>query len=219
MKDRRRIIMTAAGVVLSGIGCGFIKAAMLGTDPFTGAVTGLCRLLGMGYGSLYVIINAVLLLTVWFTDRHYVGIATLINVVGMGYIVQFTSEAVLKGVGAAGLSGIVVELCLFFIGMMILCAGTSLYFTADLGVSTYDAAALILRDKKGRSLKGCRIGTDLLCVIVAVILGASIGAGTVATAFFMGPFIEFFNRHLAEPLLSRERKSHSPMIANGGKVC
>ncbi|MCI8550929.1 MAG: Tat pathway signal sequence [Lachnospiraceae bacterium] len=213
MKDKRRIIMTIVGVALSGIGDGFIKAAMLGLDPFTGAATGLSQMLGMGYGNFYAIFNFLLLLMIWFVDKHYIGIATLVNMVGIGYMIQYTSEGILRFVADMALSGMGLQLILFFIGILILCAGTSLYFTADLGVSTYDASALILKDKTGHSLKICRIGTDLLCVVVALVFGANIGLGTVITAFCMGPFIEFFNRNLAEPILCRH------FIAKRQKIC
>ena len=57
-----------------------------------------------------------------------------------------------------------------------------------------------------------RIITDLCCVIIGVILfllaGGTVakiptiaGVGTIITAFFMGPLIEVFNRHVARPIL------------------
>ena len=62
------------------------------------------------------------------------------------------------------------------------------------------------------SLQYVRIITDLVCVILGVALfllaggtPAQIptiaGVGTIITAFFMGPLIEFFNVHIARPVL------------------
>ena len=85
--------------------------------------------------------------------------------------------------------------------------------TADLGVSTYDAVALIIVNtwKKGK-FQYVRIITDLVCVVLGCLLfilsGGKIsqiptiaGIGTIITAFFMGPLIEFFNVHIARPIL------------------
>ena len=201
MKKGRRIVMTVTGVLLSGIGCGFIKAAMLGTDPFTAALTGLGGLVGTGYGNIYAIVNFLLFLAVWRLDQHYIGIATLVNMIGLGYVVQYTALGV--GRVMARIAGVWIfpQFLSFALGLVILCVGSSLYFTADMGVSTYDAAALILRDKSRRSFKACRMGTDLACVAIALFTGASVGFGTVVTAFFMGPVVDFFNKSLAEPLL------------------
>ena len=85
--------------------------------------------------------------------------------------------------------------------------------TADLGVSTYDAVAIVLAYKwKLGKFHFCRVGTDLVCVIagsVIFLLGGGsfneiptiVGIGTIITAFFMGPLIELFNEKIARPLL------------------
>ena len=88
--------------------------------------------------------------------------------------------------------------------------------TADLGVSTYDAIALIICNtwKKGK-FQYVRIITDLFCVVTGCILfvisGGGLlkiptiaGIGTIITAFFMGPLIEFFNVHIARPILKEK---------------
>jgi uncharacterized membrane protein YczE len=103
-------------------------------------------------------------------------------------------------------------LCLV-IGVVIICFGSAFYMTADLGVSTYDAVALIIVNtwKKGK-FQYVRIITDLVCVALGITLfllagGAVlqiptiVGIGTIITAFFMGPLIEFFNVHVARPIL------------------
>ena len=64
----------------------------------------------------------------------------------------------------------------------------------------------------------CRIITDLICVLIGaglcLIGGYSIsrvftvvGVGTIITAFFMGPLIEFFNVHVARPFLEGKKKA------------
>ena len=87
--------------------------------------------------------------------------------------------------------------------------------TADLGVSTYDAVALIICNtwKKGK-FQYVRIVTDLICVAVGsalfILSGGKpsdiptiAGIGTIITAFFMGPLIEFFNVKIARPILNK----------------
>jgi uncharacterized membrane protein YczE len=81
----------------------------------------------------------------------------------------------------------------------------ALYFTADLGVSVYDAISIIMSDKKIASFRICRIGTDSICVVIGLVLKASIGVGTIVTALFMGPLIQIFKTYCAEPLLYGSR--------------
>ncbi len=80
-----------------------------------------------------------------------------------------------------------------------MCFGSSLYFTGDLGVSAYDAVALILSEKKVARFQFCRIGSDFICTILGYLLGATAGIGTIITAFFMGPIIIAFNRKVSIP--------------------
>ena len=45
-----------------------------------------------------------------------------------------------------------------------------------------------------------RIATDFICVLTGGLLGATVGVGTVLTAFCMGPIIQFFNEKISEPM-------------------
>ncbi len=83
-----------------------------------------------------------------------------------------------------------------------MCLAASLYFTAALGVSAYDAIALISADRyRALPFKYHRVITDGFCVTIGLIFGATVGIGTLITAFFMGPMIQWFNNHVSEPLL------------------
>lgn len=208
----KRTAMTLFGVIICAISVGIFKIAALGVDPFQSFMAGLDALVPIDFGTLYVIANAVLLLFALIFDRHYIGIATFINLFLLGYITQFT-YAFLQTVIVD--PSIPVRVACLVIGVVIICFGSAFYMTADLGVSTYDAVALIIVNtwKKGK-FQYVRIITDIVCVILGCVLfllaGGSVsqiptiaGIGTIITAFFMGPLIEFFNVHIARPILNK----------------
>ncbi|MCR5301241.1 MAG: hypothetical protein K6E49_02245 [Lachnospiraceae bacterium] len=210
---RKRIAMSLMGVIICAISVGVFKIAALGVDPFQSFMAGLDSIVPIGFGTLYVITNAILLLFALIFDRHYIGIATFINLFLLGYITQFTYEF-LKTVITD--PSIFVRILCLIIGVVVICFGSAFYMTADLGVSTYDAIALIICNtwKKGK-FQYVRIITDIICVILGVVLflmsGGTIskiptiaGIGTIITAFFMGPLIEFFNVHIARPILKEK---------------
>ena len=208
--NKKRILMSAMGVVISAICVGAFKLAAMGVDPFQSLMSGLDALVPIPFGTLYVIVNAVLLLFALAFDRHYIGIATFINLFLLGYVVEF-SYATLQAIFPD--PGMMTRMISFVFGFVFLCLGSSLYITADLGVSTYDAIALIMSGKwKMGKFKYIRICTDLVCIVIGIALymmsgGAVsgivtfVGAGTVLTAFFMGPLIDVFNRTVAIPML------------------
>lgn len=211
-KIKKRILMSIIGVLMSGVAVGFFKCSAFGVDPYQTLVAGLYELIPISFGTLYVIMNAVGLMFALIFDRHYIGIATFINMFFLGYVAQYSQLAISTVFPEIGITGRII--CLI-IGVGIICVGASLYVTADLGVSTYDAVALIITYTwhKGQ-FKYVRITSDLVCVILGALtyfiatrsvsgIFSIIGVGTIITAFFMGPLIDFFNRKLAEPLLNK----------------
>ena len=208
----RRILMSILGVLVGAVSVGFFKLAAFGVDPFQSFMSGIDRLIPVSFGTLYVIVNACLLLFALIFDRHYIGVATFVNLFLLGYVVEF-SYATLQFLFPD--PSMVVRGISFVIGFVVLCFASALYMTADLGVSTYDAIALILANKrKIGKFKYIRITTDVICVVLGVVLfllgkGAMadiptfVGAGTILTAFFMGPLIDFFNRKVAIPMLNK----------------
>ena len=54
--------MSLFGVIICGISVGMFKFAALGVDPFQSLMSGLDAVIPIRFGTLYVIVNAVLLL-------------------------------------------------------------------------------------------------------------------------------------------------------------
>ncbi len=203
-----RIFMSLAGVTVGGISVGMFKCSMFGTDPFQVFVYGLSsNITVIGFGTFYAILNVLMLITVFLIKKHYIGIATLLNVFFYGYIAEF-SEYIIHYLLGETLS-FLQRVFLMIFGIVIMCFATSIYFTADLGVSTYDAIALIMRDKKLGEYKFLRMGTDLFCVVIGYILGGVVGVGTIITALFMGPLIGFFKEHVADVIIKKTQKKEA----------
>ena len=214
MKDKqmqKRLLMCIIGVMISGISVGFFKRAAFGVDPFQTFMSGLDALIPIEFGTLYVIANVCLLLFSLFADRHYISLATMINLFLLGYVAQYSLDILLLLFPSISLIG---QLAFLVVGIILSCFAASLYFVADLGVSTYDAVALIITETwKIGKFKYVRIITDLTCVLVGTILyyiatkslngiTTIVGIGTIITAFFMGPLIDFFVEKVARPFLN-----------------
>lgn len=211
----RRIFMSLFGVIICAISVGIFKIAALGVDPFQSLMAGLDKLIPISFGTLYVIVNLILLTFSLVVDRHNIGIATFINLFLLGYITEFT-YSFLQTVFVN--PSMIVRLVCLLVAIVIICFGSAFYMTADLGVSTYDAVSIVLSGKwKIAKFKFCRIATDLICVIAGSLIfligGGTmgeiptiVGVGTIITAFFMGPLIELFNDKIARPFLNKAEK-------------
>ncbi|MFI3172481.1 MAG: hypothetical protein R3Y58_08985 [Eubacteriales bacterium] len=211
-KKGRRFGMCVIGVVVCGIAVGIFKLAAFGVDPFQTFMGGLNQMIPISFGTLYVIVNAILLLFSIFADRHYLGLATFVNLFLIGYIVDYSHVTLLALFPTIGIIGRIVA---FLIGIILLCLGSAFYYVADWGVSTYDAVSLIIAHtwKKGQ-FKYIRITADFICVALGSALfltaGGSIsgllaiaGVGTIITASCMGPLIDIFIKRIAQPFFDR----------------
>lgn len=207
---KKRVGMCVFGVLICGISVGFFKRAAFGVDPFQTLMSGLDSCIPVNFGTLYVLANLVLLTFSLVADRHYVGLATVINLTLLGYVAQYSHEFLLRTFPDLSMAGRIV--CLL-IGIVAMCLASAFYFTADLGVSTYDAVSLIItKTWKIGEFRYVRIISDFICVGLGTGLyflsggsfsglTAIVGAGTIITAFFMGPLIDYFNVHVAQPFL------------------
>ncbi len=194
---KRRIWMTIIGVLTTGFSVGMFNFSTFGMDPFQVFAHGISYHLPLGFGTFYTLLNLLMLIFIFAIDRSKIGLGTLINIFLLGYMVQFSSWLFTTLIPSPTLFN---RSLLLLIGLTLLCFGSALYFTAEMGVSTYDAVALIMTEKKVAKFQYCRIGTDLFCTVTGFVLGATVGIGTLITAFFMGPIIAFFNIKIAIPL-------------------
>lgn len=211
----KRILMSLFGVMTGAVSVAVFKVAAFGVDPFQTFMAGLDALVPIQFGTLYMIANAALFLFALVFDRHYIGIATFINLFLMGYVVEFSYDT-LRMIPLFAEPTILVRAICLVVGIVVICFGSAFYITADLGVSTYDAVALIMANTwKWWKFKYIRIITDLVCVIIGCtlylmaggewsMLPTIAGIGTIITAFFMGPLIDFFNEKCARPFLNRK---------------
>ena len=199
---KTKIWMSCLGVIICGVSVGMFRTAALGVDPFQSLMSGVDSLIPIGFGTLYVIVNAILLLFSLILDRHKIGLATIINLTLLGYAAEYSQKFFMFLLPEIALP---FRFLLLALAIVVMCFGSAMYFNADLGVSTYDAVSLIISEKQNKiSFKVCRILSDLCCVSLGVLMclsagmnwsevGAFVGVGTIVTAFFMGPLISFFS--------------------------
>ena len=129
MKNRdallpRRIAMAAAGILLTGISIGFFKRALFGVDPYQCYVNGLANAIPIRYGTLYALVNLLQLIVVFFLDKRYIGISTLMNLFLLGYIVEF-SELILTNL--FGDATLWLRILFLLIGVVVTCIAAALY--------------------------------------------------------------------------------------------
>lgn len=196
---KRRMTIMLISIFLMGFSTSVFSFSDLGVDPFTAMNMAVSAKLGLSFGFYQMLVNGVLLFSVMFFSKKLIGIGTVVNMVGVGYICEFFTNLYDRYLPAP--ETFAAQLFLMATGVVLLSLAASLFFTAALGVGPYDAVGFVFDEKTKIQYKWCRVITDLFCTVVAICFAGPVGIGTIVTAFFMGPVVSFFNKAVSQKLL------------------
>ncbi len=195
-----KLLFSTLGVVCISLGVTLCRVGNVGVDPFTAMNLGISARIGMDFGTYQLLVNFVILVFVFFLDKHLIGLGTIINMVGVGYLIQFFTWALdLLPLPR----DLVFAAATLVVGTLLFTLGVSLYLKTRMGVAPIDAVAPIASQRLPFSFTACRMTQDIAVTVIAVLAGGPIGVFTVIAAFFTGPFITLWNRRLTLPLYRR----------------
>lgn len=170
-----RVLAVAAGIFMVGIAVGLFKLAEMGADPFTAMNTGISSLSGIQFGSLQLLVNAVILVFIFLLKRQFVGFGTVFNMIFVGYTADFVMWLTIKW--GFTFSSLPVRLVSLAAAALLACIGNALYISANMGMAPYDAAGYVVEIlTKGKlPFRFARILLDILCVGIAFSTGMQTG--------------------------------------------
>ena len=199
----RQVFAVIIGNIILGFGAALMRVAGMGNDPFLASGMVISETLSVGLGNYQAVLNIFLIIVQLCVGRKYLGLGTIVNMFGLGYVIQFSLWFLQTKVGLTDSQPLWVKILLLIVSMAVLSFGLSMYQCSKLGVAPYDYLSLGMTDHLPTSYFFNRIVTDCTCVAVilgVVISGAAsladshLGVATILTAFCLGPFVSFMNR-------------------------
>ena len=194
----RRYIAMLGGIFIMGLGVALFRFSCMGNDPATAMVIAASDRAGVKLSIVLILVNTLWFCLEYLFGRNYIGVGTFVNWFAVGPLITFFSECLYSHWPVPQTFSS--RLIAMGGGVLILSLATSLYQTADLGVSPYDSVSIILAERTPIPYFWCRIFTDSFCTAVTFLLGGTLGLGTLVCALGLGPFIAFFTRHVARRL-------------------
>lgn len=180
-----RLVRLVVGLVLYGVTMAMLVQSTLGLDPWDVFHEGVTRHVDLTFGQVVIVTGAVVLL-LWIPLRQRPGIGTVLNVVVIGLaadagiaVIPQPDHLWLRALLLAG--GIVGN---GFAG--------ALYIGAALGPGPRDGLWLGLVRRTGRSVRLWRTVIEVTVLSVGVVLGGTVGVGTVLYAVTIGPIVQAF---------------------------
>lgn len=187
-----KLLFSCIGIMCIALGTATCRVGNVGVDPFTAMNMGLSSLVGMDFGTFQLLVNLVILVVVFVFDKYQIGLGTLINMVAVGYLIEFFSWIYsLLPLQSGGIVSAGVHLV---VGTLLFTLGVSLYLKTRMGVAPIDAIAPVIVDRTRFPYTPVRMAQDILVTIVAILAGGPIGVFTVVAAFCTGPLITGWNR-------------------------
>lgn len=198
----RRLLGLCAGILTMGLGIALFKLSLMGNDPATALPIAISDRIPLSFANTMLLVNGLWFVAELLFGRHYIGIGTFVNWLGLGYLTTMYTDFITARWAIP--EGWMPRLLIMGAGVLVLSLAASLYQTADLGISPYDSLSLMLSRRFLIPYFWCRIFTDSACTIGAFLLGGIIGPGTLVCSLGLGPFISFFNTHVSQKLCGTE---------------
>lgn len=179
---RRGLPWALLGMAGLGLGIALTVRAELGLGPWDVLHQGIAERTGVGIGVAGILAGVVVLLVAVPLGAK-VGVATLVNVVFVGLVID-GALAVLPEVHLIPL-----RVVLLAVGVASGGLGTALYLVPRLGAGPRDGLMTALA-ARGPSVRLVRTGIELTALALGVILGGTVGIGTVVWALAVGPVVQ-----------------------------
>ena len=181
----RRLPQLYVGLVAYGVSLALMYRGDLGLAPWDVLHSGLIQHLPITIGQAVVLMSFVVLL-LWIPLREIPGIGTISNAL----VVGFSADATLALLARP--DALVLRVGLMVGGILLCGLATALYIGAQLGRGPRDGLMTGLARRTGRSIRLVRTGLEVSVVVVGVLLGGTIGLGTVLYALAIGPLTQLW---------------------------
>lgn len=186
---KRRLLALAVSLTLMGVCIAVFKTVGFGTDPCSTFTLGVSARTGVTFGTCQLVFNLLLFIPVIRYDLSRIGIGTIGNMVGVGYIADFCMRLIGARLPPEGLS-MTERVLMFAVSMAVFLVAASFYMVVDLGVAPYDAIPQLIAARTGKlSYRGVRMIWDLSMLSMGFLMGSTVGLTTLITGFFLGPAI------------------------------
>jgi len=183
----KRLIVVVIGFMIIALGTSLMLAADIGFNPWTTLIVGLMNITTLNFGVLSQLIGLILIVVTIILGVKP-GIATVLDFILIGFFINKINQ--LNILQTPNDSFLQLIYCIG--GLIIFCFGITLYLKCHLGAGPRNGLMISLIKKTGYDVALVNPAIDIIVLLIGIVLGATIGIGTLITTFFTGIFLKFF---------------------------
>jgi uncharacterized membrane protein YczE len=188
----RRLPRCLFGLGCFGFGIALILRGDLGAAPWDIFHTGVSELTGISVGGV-LILTAITVLLLWIPLRQKMGVGTILNAFEIGLIVDPALRLLPET------DRLIPRIVYLVGGIVVIAIGSGFYIGSGLGPGPRDGLMTGLNRKFGWSISRSRTVIELVVLVIGVLLGGSIGVGTIAFTLSIGPLAQITLSRLSLP--------------------
>lgn len=204
----KRYLLFVISLFFAALGVAITKHGELGVSPISSVANVLsCRFTGLSLGNWLIIWNCILIIGQIVLLRKNFKVIQLLQL-PLSFLFGFFTDFGMWCVSFIPAKLYICRLACVLIGIIVLGFGVSLSVIANVIMNSGEAFVKAVSDIFGKKFGNVKIGFDVCCVVVSVILsliffrGKIVGTreGTVITALLTGIVVNFFVKRLSKPL-------------------
>lgn len=196
----KTFLQSVFGVALIGMGSGIFRFVEWGVDPCSCTVNGISAVTGIQFGTVQLLYNCVLFIFVLLLYIRSIGLGTIINMAGVGYISDFTLWIVSDVLKVSPNAPVKVILVAVF--LVVFSFGIAMYMEAEIGTAPYDTFGEIISKATDNRIPFhiARVIIDVIHVLAGILLGTVImkkkvfGICTIILALCVGFIVGWFRK-------------------------
>jgi uncharacterized protein len=194
-----RLCVLVAGLFLCAGGIVAFLEAELGLPPWDVLHQGLAEQTPLSFGAANLAVSVVVLAASALLGAR-IGLGTVLNALLIGtFVIGLTAIEAVDELSDSSLGGRVV---LMGAALALFGVGSALYIGADMGAGPRDSLMVVASQRLGVRLGVSRTAIELVALVAGVVLGGTVGIGTLVFALGIGPAVELSFRALARSPLA-----------------
>ena len=182
-----RWVSLGVGLFLFAFGIVLLLESELGLSPWDVLNQGVSEHTSLSFGTANIAIAVVVLVLAWALGAR-IGPGTVANAILIGLMVD--GLLAIDVVDALSESSLTARITFMVVGILIIGIGSGLYIGAGLGAGPRDSLMLVAARRAGVRIGAARVTIEVVVTVVGFALGGTVGIGTLAFAFGIGPAVE-----------------------------
>jgi uncharacterized membrane protein YczE len=169
--------------------CGIIAflESKLGLPPWDVLHQGIAKHTPLSFGLANEVVAILILFLAWRLGSRP-GLGTVANAALIGlFVVLVQPLGVVQHLASWPLAA---RIALLALGLGLFGLGTAFYIGAAVGAGPRDSLMLVTALRSGVRIGGARAALEGTVLVVGVVLGGTVGVGTLLFALLIGPFVE-----------------------------